>query len=344
MAYDGVIDDVKKAIALEEPGCVPVFALSEEFDVKWYGKWDYEAVCRDGDKIAEVWIAAVEEFDYDWAWVQVDDCFEFEPLGVGCPGEGNILRATSDHLPCTRESLESWPVYDPLIAGRIPEKLKAIRKIRDRFGDTVLIQGAAAAPYSCVGLACGLAEAMILGVVDRALLDDMCAFFVEQQYRFIKAQVEAGAHAVWLGDCNAYSSMISVDQYRDLALPSCKELVERCKNDFDVIVHLHNSETQVPYLLAETETGADIISVGPDADIAAVKEALFGKCCFSGNLDPIEVLMRGTPEDVATETERILNTCKPGGGYLFNTGEMNPRDTPVENMHAMLRAAKRLAM
>ena len=50
MAYDGVIEDVRTAIALEEPKRIPVFALSEEFDVKWYGKWDYETVCQDGDK------------------------------------------------------------------------------------------------------------------------------------------------------------------------------------------------------------------------------------------------------------------------------------------------------
>lgn len=343
MAYDGVIEDIKTAIDMGTPKRVPIFALSEEFDVKWYGKWDYETVCQDGDKIAEVWIAAIEEFDYDWAWVQVDDCWEFEPLGVGCPGEGNILRATKDHIACTREGLDTWPRFDPLTAGRIPEKLKAIRKIKERFGDTVLIEGSAAAPYSCVGLACGLTEAMMLSVTDRPLLNDMCEFFVEQQYSFIKAQIEAGAHGIWLGDCNAFSSMISLQQYNDLAFPSCKKLVERCKQDFDVIFHLHNSETHPEYLVAEAKLGVDIISVGPDADIAECNQALAGKCCFTGNLDPIEVLMRGTPELVANEAERIMKTCTPGGGYIFNTGEMNPRDIPVENMHAMIKAARKFA-
>ena len=343
MAYDGVITDVKTAIDLGVPRRVPVFALSEEFDVKWYGKWDYETVCRDGDKIAEVWIAAIEEFDYDWAWVQVDDCWEFEPLGVGCPGEGNILRATRDHIPCTREGLDAWPRFDPLTAGRIPEKLKAIRKIRKHFGDTVLVEGSAAAPYSCVGLACGLTEAMMLSITDRPLLDEMCEFFVAQQYAFIKAQVAAGAHAIWLGDCNAFSSMISLAQYNDFAFPSCKKLVEKCKRDFDVIFHLHNSETQSAYLVAEAQLGVDMISVGPAADIAEAKQALAGKCCLTGNLDPIEVLMRATPEHVASDARRIMTTGKEGGGYVFNTGEMNPRDVPVENMHAMMKAAKSLA-
>ena len=39
MPYDGVIEDVRKAIALEKPSRMPVFANSEEFDVKWYGKY-----------------------------------------------------------------------------------------------------------------------------------------------------------------------------------------------------------------------------------------------------------------------------------------------------------------
>ena len=195
MAYDGVLNDVRKAIALEAPDRVPVFACSEEFDVKWYGKYDYETLCQDGDKMAEVWIAAIKEFDYDWAWLQVDDCFEFEPLGVDCPGEGNILRATKGHLPVTRETLDALPTVDPLTAGRMPEKLKAIRKVKEAFGDTVLIEGGVAGPYSSVGLLYGISDAMMLAYTDRDLLFDTCEFFVEHQYRWAKAQVEAGAHA-----------------------------------------------------------------------------------------------------------------------------------------------------
>lgn len=326
MAYDGVVDDVKKAVVLEEPNRVPVFALSEEFDVKWCGKWDHQTVCRDGDKIAEAWITTIEEFDYDWAWVQVDDCFEFEPLGVGWPGRGDILRATKEHLPCTRESLEVWSKFDPRTSGRIPEKLKALRRIKDHFDDAVLLEGAAAAPYSSVRLTGGLREAMILAVTDRPLLDDRCAFFVEQPFRFIEAQVEAGAHAIWLGDCNAYSSLLSLEQYRDLAFPSCKEPVDRCKRELDVLIHLHYSETKGADPVEEAKLGVDIVNTGPDVDMAEVKEGLSGTCCVSGNLNPLEVLLRGTPVQVAAETERILTACKPAGGYPFDTGDNDYRD------------------
>ena len=341
MAYDGVMDDVRKAIQLEKPKRLPVFACSEEFDVKWYGKYTYEEMCQDGDKIAEVWIAAIEEFDYDWAWLQIDDCFEMEPLGVGTHGEGNILRATTKYLPATKETLDNLPMPDPHTDGRMPERLKATKLVREHFGDKVLILGDCAAPYSAVALLYGIEEAMMLGMTDEKLLFETCEFFVEYQSRYIKAQIEAGAHGIWLGDCNAFSGMLSVEQYKKFAFPSCKKLVEKA-HEYGAIIHLHNSEISVPHLLAEVELGVDIINCGPAADIADVRKDLTGKCCFTGNLDPIEVLMRGTPEKVAAEAERIVKIGYSDGGYMFNTGEMNPRDIPEENMRAMVQTAKRV--
>jgi len=341
MAYAGVIDDVRRAVALEKPERMPVFACSEEFDVKWYGKYTYEEVCRDGDKIAEVWIAAIEEFDYDWAWLQVDDCFEFEPLGVGTHGEGNILRATRDYLPATRETLRSLTIPDPKADGRMPEKLKAIRLVRERFGDTVLVAGSCAGPYSSVGLLFGLQETMMLTAADAELLFEACDFFVELQSRYIEAQIEAGAHAIWLGDCNAFSGFLSVDQYRKFAFPSCKKLVAKAQ-ELGALVHLMNSEIRTDYLLAESDLGVDIVNCGPGADLAAVRKAFTGKTCFSGNLDPIEVLMRATPEQVAAEAERLVRIGNSAGGYLFCTGEMNPRDVPEQNMRAMIEAVRRV--
>ena len=207
------------------------------------------------------------------------------------------------------------------------------------MGTPVLIEGSCAAPYSSTGLLYGLQETMILSMTDSRLVRDTCAFFVENQAAYALAQLEAGAHAIWLGDCNAFSEMLSVDQYRRLALPSCKALVDRI-HAAGGLVHLHNSEIKVDYLLAEVETGADIINVGPAADIAEVRKALTGKCCFTGNLDPIEVLMRGTPEEVEAEARRIAEIGMSKGGYMFNTGEMNPRDTPEENMRAMVEGVR----
>jgi uroporphyrinogen decarboxylase len=342
MAYKGLLEDVRRAIALKRPRRLPVFACSEEFDVKWHGQYTYEEVCQDGAKMAEVWIAAIEKFDYDWAWLQIDDCFEFEPLGVGTYGEGNILRATCAYLPAARATLDRLRLPDPHRDGRMPEKLKALRRLRDHFGDDVLVVGSCAGPYSSTGLLFGLQETMILLKTDPDLLAQACQFFVDLQARYVRAQVEAGAHAIWLGDCNAFSSMLSLEQYRRFALPSCQRLVEEAHRA-GAIVYLHNSEIVPAYLLVECELKADVINCGPAADLAEVSRVLRGKTCFSGNLDPIEVLLHGTPQQVADEARRLVQIGYAEGGYLFCTGEMNPRDVPVENMKAMIAAVRETA-
>ena len=55
----------------------------------------------------------------------------------------------------------------------------------------------------------------------------------------------------------------------------------------DVIVYLHNSEEKIPNLLAQAELGADVINLGPGAEMTGVRQAMTDRCCFSGNLDPI---------------------------------------------------------
>ena len=343
MAYKGVIKDFLSIRNHKTPGRIPCVACSEEFDVKWHGKYDYEDFCQDGDKIFEVYKAAIEHFDYDWAWCQIDDCFEFETVGVKCHGEGNILRATCGYLPANRNTLEKLPVMNPLKDGRMPEKLKAIKKLREYFADEVLVVGSCAGPFSAVGLMWSIEESMVMMLTDEDLLRDAMLYWKEFYMRYIEAQKEAGAHAIWFGDCNAFSGLVSVDQYNRYILPITKELVEYAEKKLDVMMWMHNSEISLPHVLSHIPLGLSFESIGPGADISEIRKNTAGRHSISGNLDPIEVLWRGTPEKIASEVKRIVSICKDGGSYIFNTGEMNPRDITEENMMAMMKTAKGLS-
>lgn len=343
MAYHGVIEDFQRIRENKIPHRVPVVACSEEFDVRWHGKYTYEEFCQDSDKMFEVFKSSIERFDYDWAWVQVDDCFELEPLGVKVKGEGNILRATYGYLEPAWDTLKGLPEPDPLIDGRMPEKLKAIRKLREYFGDSVLITGSCAAPFSAVGLTFGIDVSMTMMYTDPHFLHAVMDYWKEFYKRYIKAQKDAGAHAIWLGDCNAFSSMVPVSLYLEHIFPVTKELIDFCEKELNIIIWMHNSETEIEHIKEQMNLGAGIMSVGPDGDIQRIRQLTKGKQPISGNLDPIKVLMEGTPESISADVERIMKICKPGGGFVFNTGEMNPRMVPEENMNAYMSAAKRLS-
>jgi len=343
MAYSGVIDDFRRIRELKKPKRLPCVACSEEFDVKWYGKYNYEEFCQDGDIIYEVYKAAIDEFGYDWAWVQIDDCFEFEPVGVAVKGEGDLLRATYEYLQVDQETLKNLPVMDPVKDGRMPEKLKAIKKLKEHYKDSLLICGSCAAPFSAAGLMWSIQESMLLLLTNPELLYNAMDYWLEFYKRYIKAQRDAGADAIWLGDCNAFGNMVPVPLYREHILPVTKKLVQYCEKELDIMIWMHNSEISLENIISHLPLGVSFENVGPAADIMEISNALKGKAAFSGNLDPLEVLWKGTPDLVKSETTRIITCCKDNGGYIFNTGEMNPGQVPFENMKAMMDTARDLA-
>ena len=271
MAYEGVIDDLRTLAALGVPSRVPVCALSEELDVRWYGRGTYEDIALDADKLAACTVAAIREFGYDWAWLQVDDCIEFEPLGVGTAGQGNILRATCRYLPATRETLDGLRMPHPDRDGRMPILLDAIRQVRAQLGDTVCVTGRTAAPFSSTALLYGIQETMMLIHTDPDLLHATNEFFVELQAAWGLAQFEAGAHALWVGDCNAMSHLISLDQYVGFAFEPARRLLERYRQA-GVLSFFHASEEKLPYIEKQCGLGADVLSVGPGIDIEEAQE------------------------------------------------------------------------
>lgn len=340
MAYPGVLEDFRAAIALQQSSRVPVLACSEEFDVRVCGGGvTYNEYNRNPKIMAAAQISAVKRFDYDWAWLQVDDCIVFEVLGVEVKGEGNILPATCGYLPATRETLNSLPRLDPQKDGRMPVLLEALRRVKDEFGDNLLVCGRTEAPFSSVALLYGIEETMLLPLTDPDLLRDTLEYFVEAQTEFGLAQRDTGADAVWFGDCNASGHLMSEKYFEEYALPYVSQVVKEYDKAGLWSIY-HASEEKIGHIGLQADSGASVLSVGPGIDLGTVKQTVGDRVCLIGNLDPVNVLMNGAPAHIASEATRIMNLGKERGGYLFNTGEMVPRDTPIENMEAMLRGAR----
>ena len=337
MAYQGVLDDIQKCVNLEIPSRIPVFAISEEFDVK-VCNMVYEDYCRNADQMARCQIEAIERFGYDWCWLQVDDCIEFEPLGVGTKGGGNIVRGTCAYLPPTAETLRRLKAPDPHRDGRMPVLLDAISKVKAHFGDTICVTGRTAAPFTSVTLLYGIDEAMLLPYTNEPLLRETMDFFIELQTQFGLAQLEAGADAIWLGDCNASSHLISPEWFQQYAFEPIKRVAEAYQ-EAGGFTFFHASEDgrSLPIMAA---LGVSVLSSGPEIDIEDAVAVTRDKVCYMGNLDPIQVIQLGSVEDVAKDTARTMEIGKAVTGYIFNSGEMIPRDTPIENMEAMMKTAR----
>jgi MtaA/CmuA family methyltransferase len=339
MAYRGVMDDVRHAVAMQRPERLPTFLCSEEMDVRVCGS-QYDRYNSDAREMARVQIEAIERFDYDWAWLQVDDCIEFEPLGVGVRGGGDILPATCEYLVPTQESLDALTEHGYRVEGRMQVLLDAIRTVKDCFGDAVCVTGRTAAPFSSATLAFGLDTVLTMPFTQPDFLAEALRFFETYQIQFGLDQIKAGADALWFGDCSASGHLVSPTIYRDFALEPARRTCVRYKDAGAVVIY-HASEELPAMIDLQAGAGFSILSVGPGINIEEARRIVNGRVCLSGNVDPLAVLARGTPERVREEVERIVKSVSVYGGHVMNSGEMVPRETPEENVRAFVETARK---
>ena len=340
MAYKGVLDDLRAAIALQMPARLPVFVCSEEADVRICGS-RYDRYNRDAREMARVQIEAIDRFDYDWAWLQVDDCLEFEPLGVGVKGEGDILPATCGYLPATEASLDALRESGYNVAGRMEVLLDAIHAVKSYFGDAVCVTGRTAAPFSSSTLAFGITEIMTMLYDRPAFVREAISWFETYQILFGLDQLKAGADAIWFGDCNASGHLISPQIYEDFALEPARRVSAAYRAANGIVIY-HASEELPTMIDLQAGAGFSILSVGPGIDIEEARRIVNNRVCLCGNVDPLAVLQRGTPDQVRAEVDRIIRQVSRHGGHVMNSGEMVPRDTPEENIRAFVQATREL--
>ena len=285
MAYPGVLEDIRTCIAGGRPRRVPVFALGLEFDMAWSG-----LTCEQGRRDVEATVGcivqAVRHFGYDWAMVFPDDYIEFEPLGLHMIDDPAHPAMVTSYLPMTAETLRGFRIPDPQRDGRLPIHLEMIRRVRAVLGDTACVTGRIAAPFSTLGLIYGIETLLMQMLDDPGLLRDNMAFFVEHQIAFGKAQLEAGAHALWLGDCVASSEFLSPAYFAEFAAGPAAQVAAALARDGAIIIY-HTAETSLPHLKLQAELPAGVVNVGEGPAIAQLHGKLGMQRCLMGNVDPI---------------------------------------------------------
>lgn len=133
--------------------------------------------------------------------------------------------------------------------------------------------------------------------------------------------------------------------FRKLALPTLQAVTKVCKDaGIPSQIHCCGPEYSLVKMAAE-ET--DLCSINPlevppmgDCDLARLKQEFGSKISLMGNLHTTEVMLLGTPDDVRRESMKCIEAAAEGGGFILSTGDQCGRDTPFENIEAMIEVAR----
>ncbi len=83
----------------------------------------------------------------------------------------------------------------------------------------------------------------------------------------------------------------------------------------------------------------EILPMG-DCDLAEIKRRYGHKLALMGNLHTTEVMLRGTVEQVKAAARQAIEDAGKGGGFILSTGDQCGRDTPDENIFALVDTCK----
>jgi uroporphyrinogen decarboxylase len=103
-------------------------------------------------------------------------------------------------------------------------------------------------------------------------------------------------------------------------------------------VKIYHNDAEVEACLDHLpDVGFNVLNWGKQTDIAEVKSRVGDRMCLMGNVNPLEVGVRGTPEEVRAATLDVLEKSGGEGIILSVGGGMSP-GMPRENILAMQSA------
>lgn len=147
-----------------------------------------------------------------------------------------------------------------------------------------------------------------------------------------------GASLVYMPDPMSSKNMISPSHYLEFAQPYQTDLIQRIKRTgLYVILHICGDTQDRWQGMADTQ--ADALSLDQIVDFTEVRRTVGEKVVIAGNVDPINTMLRGDAAKVALEAQASIHKGGPKH-FILMPGCGTPPGTPVENMRALVQAAR----
>jgi uroporphyrinogen decarboxylase len=167
-------------------------------------------------------------------------------------------------------------------------------------------------------------------VMEPGFAGDLMDRCVEVCIEFAKAQIEAGADTIGVGD--AIASQVSPVLYEEMIFPREQRLFEGI-HEAGGLIRLHICGNTTHLLPHFARLAVDIVDLDWQVDMAKARAVLGPARTLVGNLDPVNAVMKSTPERIREALAAIYRAV--GNPYMAGAGCEIPVGTPTENLQAL---------
>jgi len=337
------LDRFLSAARMEEPDEVPVSLLtSARFFSRVYGIKVFQFF-HDPKMMLDATLHTMKLFPdiviFPGLWADYGIVVEPSAFGSRIFWPENYVPYVRGDLFKNPDDIMGLEPPDPKTDGLMPFVLESIRYMeRHAPQNTKYLYAVARGPFQVASYMRGHTEFLVDLTVRPDIAQKLIDVCTETTIRWLKVQLEVidNPIGVYVPDDNA--SFLSPGLFEKFGLPAYKRIF----SEFDGLLKIYHNDADSTHILdLLAQCGFQVFNFSPAIDIGTAKQGIGQKVCLMGNVDPVDVMLRGTPEQVEEDCRKRIQIGGPGGGYILSLGGGPSMETPKENVEALVRAAKK---
>jgi uroporphyrinogen decarboxylase len=246
----------------------------------------------------------------------------------------------ADHAVKVESDLDRLQVPDPERDGRLPLFLEAAGIVIKEIGDQVPLSMTVSGPFTAAASIRGTERFLRDLHKNPAFAHRLLRLATDSIIRFAASALQVGAR-IGLADPTASGTMIGPPQFRAFALPYLQEVTTAiiALAGFAPSLHICGNTSKIWREMADT--GVSVLSLDDAVDLEDAKLLVGHQVALLGNVRPTASMFHGTPDDVRSDARSCLaKGWDNPKGYILGLGCGLPIDTPPENIHALVAAAR----
>jgi MtaA/CmuA family methyltransferase len=301
------------------------------------------AYTTDARMLAECVLRYYERFRPDAVWLSADTWVTAQAMGaaVGFPGDDQPLGGVGEPLVQTREDVDRIPDPDVMRQGRCPLMIEALQRlVAGLRGRAFVVACFDQYPFSLACALMGMQRMMTSVLEDPPLVTALMQRCSAYTRAYAVALAEAGADMLSGGDSPA--GLLGPQLYREFALPAEQRVIASIREETSIPISLHICGNALPILADMSRSGADVLELDQNVDLAQACSIVSPDVALWGNLDPVSVLSRGRSEQVVEAAEDALQIVLAHGRrrFVLSSGCTLAMETPPENLEALIQVAR----
>jgi MtaA/CmuA family methyltransferase len=315
---------------------LPVMPITMQFACDLIGA-NYREYETDFRVLAEGQLRVAEQFGFDYVNTMSDPAREAADCGAPVEFFANSPAAMIEDqaLLADKSMLARLQAPNPLDGGRMTNGVRAIALLREKVQNDKVVEGWIEGPCAESADLRGINTLMLDFFDDPAFVQDLFEFTVDMELQFARAQIEAGADVIGLGD--AAASLVGPAIYEQFVWPYEKKLIDGVRA-LGSRVRLHICGNTRFALAKMAKLGCAIVDLDYPVPLPEARQKMGPDQVILGNLNPVAAIRESTPDRIMRDLAECHAACGPR--FVVGAGCEIPRDTPHENVRALAEYAR----